>query len=152
MEKPLVTPQKAVDDEHDRVGQADDPYAHDEDMSKSTSYFDREVNELSDIKANGRIMESGKPYRFKSVSVYSGQWKNGMRHGNGCQQWPDGAKYEGQWKDNCAVGMGRFTHHDGDVYTGQWNNNSASGMGTYAHRGHTSYVGQWKMTSRTDMV
>ena len=37
------------------------------------------------------------PYKFKSGSVYVGQWKGGFRDGQGEQTWPDGAKYVGQW-------------------------------------------------------
>ena len=41
-----------------------------------------------------------------------------MRHGNGTQIWPDGAKYEGSWKNNKAHGIGTFWHVYGDKYEG----------------------------------
>ena len=37
-----------------------------------------------------------KTFTFKSGAIYRGQWKDGMRDGEGLQTWPDGAKYEGE--------------------------------------------------------
>ena len=53
--------------------------------------------------------------------------KEGMRHGEGVQVWPDGAKYEGQWMKNQANGKGKFWHADGDVYEGEWKDDKANG-------------------------
>ena len=45
-------------------------------------------------------------YRYENGAVYSGEWLNGMKDGQGEQIWPDGARYEGQWKQNKADGEG----------------------------------------------
>jgi len=29
--------------------------------------------------------------------VYEGEWLDGLRDGEGKQEWPDGSRYEGQW-------------------------------------------------------
>ena len=41
-------------------------------------------------------------YQYKTGSIYSGQWKGGMRHGHGTMKWIDGASYQGEWQLNVA--------------------------------------------------
>ena len=41
---------------------------------------------------NGQI-EYRDEFKFKNGAVYKGQWKGQMRHGQGEQIWPDGARY-----------------------------------------------------------
>lgn len=36
-------------------------------------------------------------FTYSTGAIYTGQWKGGLRHGNGTMVWPDNAKYEGQW-------------------------------------------------------
>jgi MORN repeat len=36
-----------------------------------------------------------KVYTYKTGAVYTGQWRGGLRHGNGTMVWPDNARYEG---------------------------------------------------------
>ena len=74
-----------------------------------------------------------KAYTYKTGAVYNGQWKGGLRHGNGTMVWTDGAKYEGEWSYNQAHGNGKFYHSDGDVYDGSWINNKANGSGVYTN-------------------
>lgn len=38
--------------------------------------------------------------RMTGLIVMIGYMKEGMRHGEGVQVWPDGAKYEGYWMKN----------------------------------------------------
>lgn len=37
------------------------------------------------------------PITLPSGAVYSGEWRGGMRDGEGTQEWPDGSKYVGYW-------------------------------------------------------
>lgn len=107
----------------------------------SASYFHRDLEELALLQKKGGVT-SMKPHRFSSGAVYTGQWQNHMRHGNGLQTWPDGASYSGQWQNNIAVGKGRFTHSDGDMYVGEWSNNMANGMGIFFRSGIRIYQGE----------
>ena len=50
---------------------------------------------------------------FKNGSSYEGQWKNGVRFGQGQQIWPNGSSYFGEWKDNQANGKGKMKHFSG---------------------------------------
>ena len=33
-------------------------------------------------------------------AYYEGEWKDGMRHGNGMYKWSNSAHYEGEWKED----------------------------------------------------
>ena len=56
------------------------------------------------------------PVELDNGITYEGEWKNGMREGNGTQTWADGSKYVGEWTNNKANGKGILYHSDGDVY------------------------------------
>ena len=72
-------------------------------------------------------------HTYQTGAVFNGQWKGGLRFGNGTMTWSDGARYEGEWQYNQASGKGKFFHSDGDVYDGNWNNNKANGYGVYTN-------------------
>jgi len=88
--------------------------------------------------------EKREKYTFKSMAVYTGEWKGGFRDGYGEQVWPDGARYIGEWQENRAHGKGKFIHVDGDIYEGMWANDKANGNGYYQHVNGAMYQGEWK--------
>lgn len=47
----------------------------------------------ADLDMNG--VEERPEFVYQNKSKYKGQWKGEMRHGQGVQTWPDGARYEG---------------------------------------------------------
>lgn len=83
-------------------------------------------------------------HTYKTLAVYSGKWKGGMRHSLGTMRWADSAQYIGEWSFNQAQGQGKFIHTDGDVYEGQWYNNKANGKGVYTNVKGARYEGDWK--------
>lgn len=64
----------------------------------------QEGNEL--IKSTVGSLDRKKlpPIQLESGAVYEGEWKNGMRDGNGKQKWPDGSIYEGEWVEDKSSG------------------------------------------------
>ncbi|CAM9966138.1 unnamed protein product, partial [Sphacelaria rigidula] len=38
--------------------------------------------------------------------LYEGGWRISKRHGEGCQEWPNGERYDGQWKNDVPHGRG----------------------------------------------
>lgn len=74
-------------------------------------------------------LEFKSEHRFQNGAIYKGGWKNGKRHGEGSQIWPDGARYEGFWRKNKAHGKGKFWHVDGDIFEGEWRDDKANGHG-----------------------
>ena len=60
-------------------------------------------------------------FQFQDGSVYTGEWKRGIRHGIGEYHWVDGRIYKGQWVDGKAHGYGTETRPDGSIrHDGQW--------------------------------
>ena len=51
-------------------------------------------------------------------SEYQGEWKGGMKNGNGTQQWADGSKYTGEWIDDVIQGRGKYTWGDQRIFAG----------------------------------
>lgn len=68
-------------------------------------------------------------------SIYSGQVANingqDVKHGFGCQLWPEGSKYTGDWRNNFAHGRGVFHHANGDIQAGEFYQDRAHGYGAY---------------------
>ena len=60
------------------------------------------------------------PITLDNGAVYTGEWMDGLRDGQGTQIWPDGSKYEGTWAQGVASGKGKLVHADGDIYEGDW--------------------------------
>jgi hypothetical protein len=55
--------------------------------------------------------------------VYSGQWRDGKRHGTGKLQWGQGSSYAGDWFYDRRHGMGTLTYPSGDRFEGEFRNN-----------------------------
>jgi hypothetical protein len=51
-----------------------------------------------------------------------GNWKLGLRYGNGTFYYSNGSKYEGLWRENLKNGYGVFTFEDGTTYEGPFEN------------------------------
>lgn len=41
-------------------------------------------------------------------SKYKGNWKKGLKHGNGKQTWNDGSYYDGDWVNDGIDGTGTY--------------------------------------------
>ena len=54
-------------------------------------------------EASDKITNMG-PTTQANGSTYTGQRKNGKKHGHGIQVWPDSSRYEGQWENDQANG------------------------------------------------
>lgn len=61
---------------------------------------------------------------------YSGEWKDGRRHGHGKLSYPNGAQYEGEFKDGLLHGRGEFVCKEtGITYRGGFFKGCVSGRG-----------------------
>lgn len=75
---------------------------------------------------------------------YVGQWKNGLRHGQGTWIGSDGTKYIGEWKDDSPYGKGKFIYPDGSSFEGTVKNwEYVDGYGTQVGT-NFKYVGWFK--------
>jgi len=68
--------------------------------------------------------------------------------GLGSKTFPDGDKYVGEWKDGVRNGQGIFTFgkgkHEGDKFVGEYKDGVRNGQGTYTWTNGQKYVGEWK--------
>ena len=62
-------------------------------------------------------------YKNETSATYTGQYKDGKRHGRGLQVWEDGSVYDGYWKADEIHGKGMMFHsggrYKGDLVEGQ---------------------------------
>ncbi|KPA76892.1 hypothetical protein ABB37_07284 [Leptomonas pyrrhocoris] len=84
------------------------------------------------------------------ASRYEGDWQDGMRHGDGVQQYANESVYTGQWVHNARHGRGTLRYCTGDVYEGEWDGDVPSGRGAMGWVDASKaffkelYVGEWR--------
>jgi 1-phosphatidylinositol-4-phosphate 5-kinase len=89
-------------------------------------------------EGTGRYIWSG------SCCVYEGEWRRGMRHGQGKTLWPSGATYEGEYSAGYMDGEGTYVGPDGaSSYKGQWKLNRKHGLGLQMYPSGDMYQGSW---------
>ena len=59
-------------------------------------------------------------FLYPNGEKYVGEFKEGVRHGQGTFTWSDGRKYVGEYKDGIPNGQGTYTSSNGDKYEGEW--------------------------------
>ena len=67
---------------------------------------------------NGLRHGTGKYVNPEEGVEYSGQWLDGMRHGQGILNYKNGSVYEGQWERGMKWGTGKMTYASGNFYEG----------------------------------
>jgi hypothetical protein len=78
------------------------------------------------------------------IKTYDGQWKEGMRHGQGIVKWGNGNRYEGHYKENWRHGRGVYKWSDGRRYEGQFKDGMMHGQGVYKYSNGDCVEGRWK--------
>lgn len=64
-------------------------------------------------------------------SIYTGDFRDGLFHGEGELTWPDGRHYQGGFREGMLGGRGKFTYADGCIYEGVFAEGDFNGPGTY---------------------
>ena len=83
---------------------------------------------------------------FSNGMIYTGEWKNGLRHGNGTGTYPDGSNYTGNWKNDHANGFGImiiYTSNGSVKYEGNFKNGYIDGSGSLTLDDGRTYSGNW---------
>lgn len=87
---------------------------------------------------NGRgVME------YATGHTYTGEFKNGMREGEGAMTLPGGRTLKGRFQYN-TIFDGTYTYPDGKVYTGQWELRERNGRGLLKYADGRVYEGEFK--------
>ena len=85
---------------------------------------------------------SGEGRQQDGFGVYSGQWRNDRRNGQGTQIYLSGDRYEGEWRDDQRSGRGTM-HWSGGLYEGEWRNDKRNGEGSETYRTGSRYIGEF---------
>ena len=80
---------------------------------------------------------------FSTGHKYTGEFKDGVRHGKGVMLLPGGRKLVGVWVTN-EIREGTFTAPDGSIYEGHWEFRERNGQGTLTFPDGRKYVGEFK--------
>ncbi|KAK7122838.1 hypothetical protein R3I94_019823 [Phoxinus phoxinus] len=59
--------------------------------------------------------------QYPRMNEYTGEFIQGMRHGQGQFLYASGAVYSGEWKHDKKHGQGKYTFENGRVYEGEFN-------------------------------
>ena len=63
----------------------------------------------------------GKGVETSMHGKYDGEWKEGVRHGYGEEDWHEtGDRYEGYYVEGARHGQGKLIYADGTLYQGQF--------------------------------
>jgi hypothetical protein len=77
--------------------------------------------------------------------TYEGDFKEGIREGNGKMTYRNGDYYEGEFKNWVRDGYGEFHYSNGSIYKGQWRYNVRHGRGKLINKkGDVINEGNWK--------
>lgn len=82
-------------------------------------------------------------YEWDNGTVYTGDWVNGKRTGQGTCTFSNG-KYVGAFLNDELHGKGTYTWTNGNVYSGDWVSGQRTGQGTFIWKDGTKYVGSFK--------
>ena len=113
---------------------------------------------------------------FENGIYYIGQWKNGMRHGQGTLYNKDnsiiykgdfendkyngkgmsieekGYYYIGQWKDGLKHGLGKYYNKNNNlIYEGNFENGKFNGLGQYFENNEKYYIGQFSNNEKDEV-
>ena len=73
---------------------------------------------------------------------YSGEWKNGLKHGSGEIKHTNGDSYQGSWVNGNLSGAGVETLACGDKYEGEFLQGLYHGYGVFTSN-NLNYSGEW---------
>ena len=92
---------------------------------------------------NGRQYKKGKVFDMNNNLIYEGEYKKGLRNGNGIYYYPNGEKYEGKFQNGIREGKGTFFWKDGNKWEGYFKNDEMNGEGIF-YDGKDSYTAIYK--------
>lgn len=69
---------------------------------------------------------------LECMSLYTGDWVNGKRHGRGEGVWSNRTRYGGDWVDDRCDGQGTMVYASGNCYQGGWSAGQRHGHGSYS--------------------
>ena len=74
---------------------------------------------------------------------YEGEYRDGLKQGQGTYTWENGNRYEGPFVDDRPSGIGKYTFPNGDVYVGDVVAGVITGRGTYTAKNGDVFEGSF---------
>ena len=102
---------------------------------------------LADECVEGDCVNGKGTMAFSTGHEYTGEFKDGVRHGEGVMRMPGGRKIVGVWANN-EIRTGTYSAPDGTIYEGQWEFRERNGQGTLTFPDGRTYVGEFKSGQR----
>ncbi|KAK2864487.1 hypothetical protein Q7C36_003641 [Tachysurus vachellii] len=114
-------------------------------------------SELRCERMGKRAQRNGLCHTVRKLNgdLYTGEWKDDLRHGRGTQVWKKAkAMYEGEWAQDARHGHGTLykLQPSGEyliVYTGSWVNGKRDGFGKCFYSSSAQYEGEWVQNIRS---
>ena len=99
------------------------------------------------------VMMKEKKFTVGDGDSYTGDWKNGQRHGFGTYLWGKksewfGAKYIGYFEYDKQGGQGSLILPSGDKYVGEFKGGKIHGKGVWFFTDGSRYIGRFKEGER----
>lgn len=91
---------------------------------------------------------SGTELYGSGTDSYTGEFRKGLKHGQGTMRWSDGREYVGTWKEGHRCGMGRLTKNGTLVYEGLWRDGVPNGRGIMVSSDGAEYTGEMQSGRR----
>ena len=86
-------------------------------------------------------------YKYKNGDEYKGEFKKGMKDGNGYYKNKEG-EYDGFWKNNKKDGHGKYTFKNGDLFMGEFKDDMFNGQGILLYSNGNKTIGTWENNKR----
>ncbi|CAN5358735.1 hypothetical protein BH11PSE11_BH11PSE11_20180 [soil metagenome] len=94
----------------------------------------RYVGQYREVRGKGKVFHGKGEYTGKDFR-YTGEFKDGKKHGRGEYKFPNGDIFDGDFSSDVPNGKGRYQFASGDTYEGEIVAGRISGMGVYMTRG-----------------
>ncbi len=114
------------------------PRAKDEQPGKEVAPGVREVTYSDGSVYRGAmrgIQLHGKGEYTSKAFTYQGEFKDGLKQGEGKYEWDSGLRYEGEFDADRPNGKGKFRFPNGDTYEGDVKAGVVAGRGVYVTKG-----------------
>ena len=108
-----------------------------------------EKNLMLDVCLTGNCQNGKGTFQDSTGAKYDGDFKNGLKNGNGKMQYRNENIYTGNWVQNKRNGLGNIITKKGDQYIGNWNDDDFEGNGEYKWSNGQIYNGGWVKSKRS---
>jgi hypothetical protein len=106
----------------------------------------------TNVMESTNMAAAAKKIEYTLLGKYTGDWKDGQKHGYGALLYATGNKYEGEWVENNRQGRGVYWVEEKKKlrkqYAGEWLNDHRHGRGTSFHEDGGKYEGLWLNNKR----